>query len=46
MHPFRAFIISTTCGLALLFAVRGLYNAMQPAPDQRVGDGPIHVPTA
>ena len=46
MHPFRAFMLSLTCGLALLFSVRGLVGALQPAPDQRVGSGPIHVPTA
>ena len=46
MHPFRAFLFSLTCGLALLFSVRGLVYAMQPAPDQRVGSGPIEVPTA
>jgi hypothetical protein len=46
MHPFRAFLFSLTCGLALLFSARGLVYAMQPAPDQRVGNGPIHVPTA
>jgi len=46
MHPFRAFMFSLTCGLALLFTVRGLVGAMQPEPDQRVGSGPIHVPTA
>jgi hypothetical protein len=46
MHPFRAFMFSLTCGLALLFSVRGLIGAMQPEPDQRVGSGPIHVPTA
>lgn len=46
MHPFRVFLFSLTCGLALLFSVRGLYHAMQPAPDQRIGSGPIEVPTA
>src|SRR5690349_20553276 len=46
MHPFRAFLFSLTCGLALLFSVRGLVYAMQPSPDQRVGSGPIAVPTA
>ena len=46
MHPLRAFLFSLTCGLALLFSVRGLYYAAQPAPDQRVGSGPIEVPTA
>lgn len=46
MTPLRAFMFSLTCGLALLFSVRGLVFAMQPAPDQRVGSGPIHVPTA
>lgn len=46
MHPLRAFVFSMTCGLALLFTVRVLIGAMQPEPDQRVGDGPIHVPTA
>ena len=46
MHPFRAFITSLTCGLALLFSVHGLAGAMKPAPDQRVGSGPINVPTA
>jgi hypothetical protein len=45
MHPFRAFLVSLTCGLALLFSVRGLIDVMQPAPDQRVGSGPIQVPT-
>jgi hypothetical protein len=45
MRPFRAFIFSLTCGLALLFTVRGLVGAMQPEPDQRVGSGPIHIPT-
>jgi hypothetical protein len=44
MHM-RAFLFSMTCGLALLFTVRGLVYAMQPEPDQRVGNGPIHVPT-
>lgn len=46
MTPFRAFMFSLTFGLALLFSARGLVYAMQPAPDQRVGSGPIHVPTA
>ena len=46
MHPLRAFLFALTCGLALLFSARGLVYAMQPAPDQRVGDGPLHVPTA
>ena len=46
MYPFRAFLFSLTCGLALLFSVRGLYFAAQPEPDQRVGSGPIEVPTA
>ena len=46
MHPFRAFLLSLTCGLALLFSVRGLVNAMEPSPDQRVGSGPLEVPTA
>ncbi len=46
MHPLRAFIFSMTCGLALLFTVRGLIGAMQPEPDQSVGSGEIHVPTA
>jgi len=46
MHPVRAFIFSLTCGLALLFSVRALIGAMQPEPDQRVGGGPIHVPSA
>lgn len=46
MHPFRAFCFSMTIGLALLFSIRGLYFASQPAPDQRVGSGPIQVPTA
>lgn len=46
MHPLRAFLVSLTCGLALLFSVRGLYHVTQPAPDQRVGSGPIEVPTA
>ena len=46
MHPLRAFLVSLTCGLALLFSVRGLWFAMQPAPDARVGSGPIEAPTA
>ncbi len=46
MHPFRAFMFSLTCGLALLFSARGLIQAMQPEPDQRVGSGPLEVPTA
>jgi len=46
MHPVRAFMLSMTCGLALLFSVHGLVGAMKPAPDQRIGSGPIHVPTA
>jgi len=46
MHPVRAFLLSMTCGLALLFSVRGLIDVMQPSPDQRVGSGPISVPTA
>ena len=46
MHPARAFLVSMTCGLALLFSVRGLVGAMEPAPDQRVGSGPIHIPAA
>jgi hypothetical protein len=46
MHPFRAFLFSLTCGLALLFSARGLLYAMEPAPDQRIGSGPIHVRTA
>jgi hypothetical protein len=44
MTPFRAFMVSLTCGLALLFSARGLVYAMQPAPDQRVGSGPLQVP--
>ena len=44
MHPFRAFIFSLTCGLVLLFSMRGVMFAMEPAPDQRVGSGPLHVP--
>ena len=46
MHPLRAFLFSLTCGLALLFSLRGLVYAMEPSPDQRVGSGPIQVPTA
>lgn len=46
VQPFRAFLISLSCGLALLFSARGLVQAMQPAPDQRIGNGPIEVPTA
>ena len=46
MHPLRAFIFSLTCGLALLFSLRGLVFAMEPSADQRVGSGPIQVPTA
>lgn len=45
MHPFRAFILSMSCGLALLFSARGVIHAMEPAPDQRIGSGPIEVPT-
>ena len=46
MHPFRAFVLSLTCGLAVLISARMVINAMQPSPDQRVGSGPIEVPTA
>jgi hypothetical protein len=46
MHPVRAFVLSLTCGLAVLISVRVLISAMQPAPDQRVGSGPIEIPTA
>jgi len=46
MTPLRAFLFSLTCGLALLFSARGLFYAMQPSPDQRVGSGPIEIPTA
>jgi hypothetical protein len=46
VHPFRAFFFSLTCGLALLFSARVLIFAMQPAPDQRVGSGPIEIPRA
>lgn len=46
MHPVRGFILSMTCGLALLFSVHVLIGAMKPAPDQRIGSGPINIPTA
>jgi hypothetical protein len=44
MHPFRAFLLSMTAGLAVLFSGHGVASTMQTAPDARVGAGPIHVP--
>jgi hypothetical protein len=46
MHPLRAFLLSMTAGLAVLFSGHGLASSMAPAPDARVGSGPIHVPSA
>jgi len=46
MHPLRAFLVSLTAGLALLFGSHGLASNMAPAPDARIGSGPLQVPTA
>jgi len=46
MHPLRAFLLSMTAGLAVLAGGHGLASTMAPAPDARVGGGPIQVPTA
>jgi hypothetical protein len=46
MHPLRAFLVSLTAGLALLFGGHGLASSMTPAADARIGTGPLQVPTA
>ncbi len=45
MHPFRAFLLSMTAGFAALTAGHGLVSGMAPAPDARIGVGPIQIPT-
>lgn len=46
MHPLRAFLFSMAAGLAVLIGGHGVASSMKPAPDARIGAGPIHVPTA
>lgn len=46
MHPLRAFLLSLTCGFALLMSGHGLVTGMAPAPDVRIGSGPLQLPTA
>lgn len=46
MHPFRAFLLSLTAGFALLMSGHGLVAGMAPAPDARLGSGPLQLPTA
>jgi hypothetical protein len=46
MHPLRAFLVSLTAGLAVLLGGHGLASNMGPAPDARIGTGPIQVPSA
>lgn len=46
MSPLRAFIFSLAAGLIALFSCQELLSMTVPAPDARIGAGPLHIPTA